>query len=89
MKVKRRIVIVLTAALAIIIMTAMGVYAADYEVLETDVSTPSSGCVMLGVYGSYHSDAQNALNRINEIRHEACYDGKILRECLAHLTMSQ
>ena len=76
MKVKRRIVIVLTAALAIIIMTAMGVYAADYEVLETDVSTPSSGCVMLGVYGSYHSDAQNALNRINEIRHEACYDGK-------------
>ncbi len=76
MKVKRRIVIVLAAALAIIIMTAMGVYAADYEVLETDVSTPSSGCVMLGVYGSYHSDAQAALDRINEIRHEACYDGK-------------
>ena len=76
MKVKRRIVIVLAAALAIIIMTAMGVYAADYEVLETDVSTPSSGCVMLGVYGSYHSDAQDALNRINEIRREACYDGK-------------
>ena len=75
MKVKRRIVFIMAAALAIVIAAAMVVCAADYEFVETDVSTPGDGCVMLGVYGSYHSDAQAALNRINEIRHEACYDG--------------
>lgn len=46
-------------------------------VLETDVATASDGCTMLGVYGSYYSQAQDALNRINEIRKEACEAGDV------------
>ena len=76
MKVKRRIVFIMAAALAIVIAAAMVVCAADYEFVETDVSTPGDGCVMLGVYGSYHSDAQVIL-RIPGI----------LRECLVHRIM--
>lgn len=45
--------------------------------LETDVETASEGCTMLGVYGSYYSQAKDALNRINEIRKEACEDGNV------------
>lgn len=32
---------------------------------------------MFGVYGTYYVDAQNALNRINEIRKEACEAGNV------------
>ena len=51
--------------------------AAQYTILETDVSAPSTGCTMFGVYGTYYVDAQNALNRINEIRKEACEAGNV------------
>ncbi len=46
-------------------------------ILETDVKTASDGCTMLGVYGSYYSQAQEALDRINEIRREACEEGNV------------
>lgn len=46
-------------------------------VLETDVTEASDGCIFLGVYGSYHSQAQEALDRINEIRKEACEAGNV------------
>ncbi len=46
-------------------------------VLETDVTVASDGCIFLGVYGSYHSQAQDALARINEIRKEACEEGNV------------
>lgn len=51
--------------------------AAQYTILETNVSAPSTGCTMFGVYGTYYVDAQNALNRINEIRKEACEAGNV------------
>ncbi len=41
-------------------------------VLPTTVSTAKTGCVLLGIEGSYITDTQNALNRVNEIRKEAC-----------------
>ncbi len=47
------------------------------KVLETDVETASEGCTMLGVYGSYYSQAQEALDRLNEIRKEACDAGNV------------
>ena len=40
--------------------------------LPTDVTTAKTGCTFLGIKGSYITDMQNALNRINEIRKEAC-----------------
>ncbi len=46
-------------------------------VLETDVTVASEGCILLGVYGSYYSQPQEALNHINEIRKEACEAGNV------------
>lgn len=43
--------------------------------LPADVATPKSGCMFLGVRGSYVADMQNALKRVNEIRKEACEEG--------------
>lgn len=46
-------------------------------VLETDTSTASDGCTMIGIYGSYYSNAKEALDKINEIRKEACNAGNV------------
>lgn len=48
---------------------------AKTTVLQTDVSAASAGCSLVGVAGSYKTDAAAALNRINEIRQEACREG--------------
>lgn len=45
--------------------------------LKTDVSTPSNGCILIGIKGSYLGGAQKALDRINKIRKEACKEGVI------------
>lgn len=44
-------------------------------VLQTDVTVPSAGCTLVGIRGSYQTDAAAALKRINEIRLEACREG--------------
>lgn len=46
-------------------------------ILETDVASASNGCTMLGIYGSYYSQAQETLDKLNEIRKEACEAGNI------------
>ena len=46
-------------------------------VIDADVDTASSGCVLAGVTGTYIADADAALDRINEIRREACEEGVI------------
>ena len=46
-------------------------------VLETDTSTASDGRTMLGIYGSYYSNAKEALDKINDIRYEACTAGNV------------
>ena len=45
------------------------------EVIDADVDTASSGCVLAGVAGKYITDSSAALARINEIRLEACKEG--------------
>ena len=50
---------------------------ATSSVLETNVTTASSGCTLVGLYGSYYSQAQSALDKINEIRKEACEAGNV------------
>lgn len=47
------------------------------EILEANVTTPSANCVMVGMEGSFYADDQKALNRINEIRLEACKAGNV------------
>ena len=43
--------------------------------LPMDVTTVKTGRMFLGIKGSYITDMQNALNRINAIRKEACDEG--------------
>lgn len=43
--------------------------------LPTDVTTAKTDRMFLGIKGSYITDMQNALNRINAIRKEACDEG--------------
>lgn len=45
------------------------------EVLPTDVSKASDGCVFVGIEGKYAAQIQEALDRVNEIRMEACREG--------------
>ena len=47
----------------------------SYEIIPTDVTSARDGCVLLGVKGTYLADQQNILNKINEIRKEACEEG--------------
>ena len=47
----------------------------EAEIVDTDVSEPSDGCVMMGLPGKYIADAHGGLKRINEIRLEACREG--------------
>ena len=74
---------VLKTAVAAVLIAAFTLdniaYAEDTEaiILETDVPTASENCTILGVRGSYYSNAQEALDKINEIRLEACQEGVI------------
>lgn len=43
--------------------------------LPTDKTTAGAGCTLVGVEGSYVTQAKEALKRINEIRYEACKEG--------------
>ena len=42
------------------------------QIFDTDVSTASDGCMMMGLPGEYIGDQQAILDRINAIRREAC-----------------
>lgn len=48
---------------------------AETVVLPAQTATPSEGCVFVGVPGQYLTDTQNVINRINQIRKEACDQG--------------
>ena len=39
------------------------------------VAAPSAGMTLVALEGNYNGNAQEALNRINEIRYEACQEG--------------
>lgn len=73
--------IMLTAAAMLIMcmvymLLAASVHA-ETKALDPDVSTPSDGCRFLGVEGTYITEAEAALQRINEIRYEACTEGDV------------
>lgn len=44
-------------------------------ILQTDVTSASDNCTFLGIEGEYVVQIQDALDRINEIRKEACKEG--------------
>lgn len=47
----------------------------NLDVLPTDVSTASDGCIFVEIEGKYTAQIQDALDRVNEIRKEACREG--------------
>ena len=47
------------------------------EVLESDLAKPSQNCVFLALHGSFLTLKQKALDRVNEIRLEACNEGVV------------
>lgn len=70
-------IITLEMVLASLVIAPQEVKAAGEMVLETNVAAATAGNTMLGVYGTYYTDAQNALDRINAIRYEACNAGDV------------
>ncbi len=77
---KKKFIAWLTAA-SVCLSAFLSPYSAEtanaMTTVETDVPTASEECTILGVYGSYHSQAQDGLDRINEIRKEACEAGNV------------
>ena len=47
----------------------------ELEILPTDVTTASDGCILVGIEGEYAAQVKDALDRVNEIRKEACQEG--------------
>ncbi len=64
---------VVSAAETTAMVAAQAVSASN--LLPTDVRTPSSGCMLVGIQGDFIADSKAALKRINEIRYEACKEG--------------
>lgn len=58
---------------AMLVGTGQTVFAVTTLPAESD--TASEGCVLLGERGDFYSNAQEAIDRINEIRYEACTTG--------------
>ncbi len=68
----------LTAAVMLMSAGAMSAqaYTQDTTIFPTYKNeTPSSGCIVVGMIGRYNADIQDAIDRINEIRLEACKEG--------------
>lgn len=57
------------------IVSFLRVNAVAATVLPTDSDAPRPGCTFLGIEGKYIAQIQEALDRINEIRLEACKEG--------------
>ena len=71
---KKLLVAAVTAVFALLLAIPAMALSPNTVVFRT-VENPSSGCALAAVDGVYIADAQAAVNRINEIRHEACKEG--------------
>ncbi len=74
---KRLITIILSVFFTLSIFATASNAAGTLKVLPTTVDTPKAGCTFLGIEGKYITQIQEALDRINEIRKEACTEGVI------------
>lgn len=76
-KIRKISSIILAFTLLIGAVPVTELYAQSQIVIPTDVQNPSSDCTMLGIEGTYYAEIDKALDRINEIRYEACKEGVI------------
>lgn len=77
MKKQKKYGIGLHLIMLLLFLFACPVLAQEKTILPSDASVPSGDNIFLGFEGSYYSDAQKALDRINEIRLEACKEGNV------------
>ena len=63
------------AVLCLLMMLCLPAVKTAAATVFRTVDTPSEGCSLVMVEGNYNADTQAALNRINEIRLEACREG--------------
>lgn len=80
---KKRILFLMFA-----IIWLCGVQVCAKTILPTDVSQASQGCTLLGIEGKYVVQIQEALDRINAIRLEACKEGLVNPSTGKKLTVS-
>ena len=71
---KRLLMAAVTAVFVLLPAIPAMAFSSNTVVFQT-VDNPSAGCVLVALDGEYAADAQAALNRINEIRYEACREG--------------
>ncbi len=72
---KFKSIVTVILVLVLIGIVSPEAFAGEKTVVPADVETPSEGCFFLELEGTYYSDAQAALDRMNQIRYEACTDG--------------
>lgn len=87
---KSFVVVVLSMVLALVnVSTFSGTTVRAATVLQTDVTAPSSGNIFISVDGMFYTEEVTTLiNRINEIRYEACKEGITNPDTGNKLTMS-
>ena len=87
---KSFVVVVLSVVLALVnVSTFSGTTVRAATVLQTDVTAPSSGNIFISVDGMFYTEEVTTLiNRINEIRYEACKEGITNPDTSNKLTMS-
>lgn len=74
-KVRRKIASLIGITGLLLVMALGAAFAEDITILPGQTENPADGCEWLAVYGNFGSDQQAALDRINEIRLEACRQG--------------
>ena len=70
----------LTGAISLLLVlciTLSGAPDCVHAMTVLDVPSTATDCTTLGVYGSYFSQAQEALDKINAIRKDACESGNV------------
>lgn len=80
--------VMVLVAILFVWLCALPAAAGNVQVLPTDTAVPSAGCVFLGIEGEYITEAGKALERINEIRKEACQEGVMNPDTGQALTMN-
>lgn len=74
-KIKKLVSLIMIVLVLFMTIPCYSVYAESNKVIETDVNEAKDGCIMLGIEGSYFVSIDKAVERLNEIRYEACKEG--------------
>ena len=66
---------IITALFSLSLSVCVYAYDASTNIIKKYEMSKTSGVANVGLHGSYINDVQNAINRVNAIRKEACNEG--------------